>query len=68
MIIVYHNDDTEGIKYAKLLTLKGFYNVFVITRGLEEFGALYRESVVGPDIPEFEDIQPSKLKRENFAQ
>lgn len=68
MIIVYHNDDTEGIKYAKLLTLKGFFNVYIVTRGIEEFGALYKENIVGLEIPEFEELEPSKIKRNDFIE
>ena len=62
-IIIYHDDDVTGIKYARLLTLKGFNNVSIVTGGISEFGAIYRENIQGKDIPEFKLPESSGLTR-----
>ena len=38
-IIVYHQEEEEGMKTAKLLVLKGFSNIVLLSGGIEKFGS-----------------------------
>lgn len=48
MIIVYHNDERNGIPYAGLLFQKGYDNIYFLSGGIEEFVKKYPEYVEGP--------------------
>ena len=40
-IIVYHNEEEEGAKLAKLLVLKGYKNIVLLTGGIKKFGSYF---------------------------
>lgn len=48
MIIVYHNDERNGVPYAALLFQKGFDNIYFLSGGIEEFVKKYPEYTEGP--------------------
>ena len=37
LIIVYHEDDKNGMNFASVLYQKGFDNVYLLSGGIEEF-------------------------------
>lgn len=48
MIIVYHNDERNGVPYAGLLFQKGYDNIYFLSGGIEEFVKKYPEYTEGP--------------------
>ena len=48
MIIVYHNDERNGVPYAALLFQKGYDNIYFLSGGIEEFVKQYPEYTEGP--------------------
>ena len=48
MIIVYHNDERNGVPYAALLFQKGYDNIYFLSGGIEEFVKKYPEYTEGP--------------------
>jgi len=49
MIILYHNDEKNGIPWAQRLYEKGYDNVFFLSGGFEDFAKKYPEYLEGPD-------------------
>lgn len=61
--MVYHIDEGEGVKCAKLLVLKGFANVVLLTGGIMQFGSNCGELVEGEQVPEFEPPKEEKPQK-----
>lgn len=51
------------MKYAKLLVLKGFVNVVLLTGGIMDFGSKCGELIEGEQVPEFEPPKEVKSKK-----
>ena len=62
-IIVYHFDEDSGCKFATLLVLKGYNNIKLLTGGIEEYGALFKQDLEGNNIPDLKIPEVSKLNR-----
>lgn len=65
MIIVYHNDERNGVPYAGLLFQKGYDNIYFLSGGIEEFIKKYPEYTEGP---KKETLINMKLEREKNEQ
>jgi centrosomal protein CEP41 len=51
LIIVYHEDEKNGVSYASVLYEKGFDNIFLVTGGIEDFYQKKPEWVIGSELP-----------------
>ena len=64
MIIVYHNDERNGIPFAQRLFEKGFDNVYFLSGGIEDFAKKFPEFLEGPDREKYIQIKIEKDKKE----
>lgn len=51
LIIVYMNDERNGVKSAQLLAEKGYENTFLLSGGIEGFLEEFSDLVEGKDVP-----------------
>jgi centrosomal protein CEP41 len=47
LIIIYMNDERQGVQYAQILAEKGYENVFLLSGGIEAFLEDFTELVEG---------------------
>ena len=66
-IIIYHFDEESGCKLATLLILKGYNNIKLLTGGIEEYGALFKENLEGIAIPNLKIPEARMLNRTQDA-
>lgn len=64
MIILYHNDERNGVPYANALFQKGFDNVYFLSGGIEDFAKRFPNYLDGP---EKEKYIAMKEERERLA-
>lgn len=51
LIIIYHEDEKNGVSLATVLYEKGFDNIYLLSGGIEEFYQKKPEFVIGKDLP-----------------
>lgn len=65
---MYHFSEEAGCRLATLLVLKGYNNVRLLTGGVEEYGALFKNHLEGSDVPNLKIPEIRKLNRsQTFA-
>lgn len=53
VIIVTSDNERHGTAVAKVLTEKGFNNIYLLTGGVQQFFIDYPELIEGQEIPEY---------------
>jgi len=64
MIILYHNDERNGIPYANNFYQKGYDNVYFLSGGIEEFAKNYPDYLEGPEKEKYINM---KIERDKQA-
>jgi centrosomal protein CEP41 len=64
MVIVYHNDERNGIPFAQRLFEKGFDNVYFLSGGIEDFAKKFPEYLEGPEREKFIQMKIEKDKKD----
>eukprot|EP01016_Furgasonia_blochmanni_P036122 TRINITY_DN4081_c0_g1_i1.p1 TRINITY_DN4081_c0_g1~~TRINITY_DN4081_c0_g1_i1.p1 ORF type:complete len:266 (-),score=67.11 TRINITY_DN4081_c0_g1_i1:277-1074(-) len=73
LMIIYHNDEKNGIPSAQLFFEKGYDNIYLLSGGLEEFLQEFPELVEGKKVPVLPkkpaaDKKKTILKRSNYTE
>ena len=63
MIILYHNDERNGIPYANNFFQKGYDNVYFLSGGIEEFVKNYPDYLDGPEKDKYINMKKEKDKQ-----
>lgn len=53
MIIVFMENERRGTNVAKVLTEKGFGNIYLLTGGIQQFYIDFPSLITGNNIPEY---------------
>ena len=53
MIIVFSDNERHGTAVSKVLTEKGFNNIYLLTGGIQQFFIDYPELIEGQEIPSY---------------
>jgi centrosomal protein CEP41 len=64
MIILYHNDERNGIPYANNFYQKGYDNVYFLSGGIEEFAKNFPDYLEGPEKEKYVNM---KIERDKQA-
>ena len=52
VVIVFRDNERHGTQVAKLMTEKGFENVYLLTGGVQQFFIDYPDLVEGDEVPD----------------
>ena len=64
MIILYHNDERNGIPYANNFYQKGYDNIYFLSGGIEEFAKNFPDYLEGPEKEKYVNM---KIERDKQA-
>jgi centrosomal protein CEP41 len=64
MIILYHNDERNGIPYANNFYQKGYDNIYFLSGGIEEFTKNFPDYLEGPEKEKYVNM---KIERDKQA-
>ena len=62
MIIVYVNDERNGIIVGQTMVDRGYENTYLLTGGIDKFIEDYSSLIEGKNIPKLETKPPAKKK------
>ena len=62
MIIVYVNDERNGIIVGQTMVDRGYENTYLLTGGIDKFIEDYSSLIEGKNIPKLETKPPGKKK------
>ena len=68
MIIMYHNDERNGIPYANNFFQKGYDNVFFLSGGIEEFAKNYPDYLEGPEKEKYINMKKERELQAKIAE
>jgi centrosomal protein CEP41 len=68
MIILYHNDERNGIPYANNFFQKGYDNVYFLSGGIEEFAKNFPEHLEGPEKEKYVNMKKEKDRQAKLAE
>ena len=68
MIILYHNDERNGIPYANNFFQKGYDNVYFLSGGIEEFAKNYPEHLEGPEKEKYVNMKKERERQMKLAE
>ena len=68
MIILYHNDERNGIPYANNFFQKGYDNVYFLSGGIEEFAKNFPEHLEGPEKEKYVNMKKERDKQAKIAE
>ena len=68
MIILYHNDERNGIPYANNFFQKGYDNVYFLSGGIEEFAKNFPEHLEGQEKEKYINMKKERDKRAKIAE
>ncbi len=68
MIILYHNDERNGIPYANNFFQKGYDNVYFLSGGIEEFAKNYPDHLEGPEKEKYVNMKKEKDRQAKLAE
>lgn len=68
MIIMYHNDERNGIPYANNFFQKGYDNVYFLSGGIEEFSKNYPDYLEGPEKEKYINMKNERERQAKIAE
>jgi len=68
MIILYHNDERNGIPFANNFFQKGYDNVYFLSGGIEEFAKNYPDYLEGPEKEKYVNMKKEKDRQAKIAE
>jgi len=68
MIIMYHNDERNGIPYANNFFQKGYDNVYFLSGGIEEFAKNYPDYLEGPEKEKYINMKKERELQNKIAE
>ena len=68
MIILYHNDERNGIPYANNFFQKGYDNVYFLSGGIEEFAKNFPEHLEGPEKEKYVNMKKERDRQSKIAE
>ena len=68
MIILYHNDERNGIPYANNFFQKGYDNVYFLSGGIEEFAKNFPEHLEGQEKEKYINMKKERDKLAKIAE
>ena len=68
MIILYHNDERNGIPYANNFFQKGYDNVYFLSGGIEEFAKNFPEHLEGQEKEKYINMKKERDKQAKIAE
>jgi len=68
MIILYHNDERNGIPFANNFFQKGYDNVYFLSGGIEEFAKNYPDYLEGPEKEKYINMKKEKDRQAKIAE
>ena len=68
MIILYHNDERNGIPYANNFFQKGYDNVYFLSGGIEEFAKNFPEHLEGPEKEKYVNMKKERDRQAKIAE
>ena len=68
MIIMYHNDERNGIPYANNFFQKGYDNVYFLSGGIEEFAKNFPDYLEGPEKEKYINMKKERELQAKIAE
>ena len=68
MIILYHNDERNGIPFANNFFQKGYDNVYFLSGGIEEFAKNYPDYLEGPEKEKYINMKKERDRQAKIAE
>jgi len=68
MIIMYHNDERNGIPYANNFFQKGYDNIYFLSGGIEEFAKNFPDYLEGPEKEKYINMKKERELQAKIAE